>query len=307
MASSEIDTKKIVEFDGTKENYGAFAIKFYALCKVKQLAHVLSSKFKSLLPSREDDSSQTSEQKKAVRENSVVMGMLGIAITGAALMRVIEKMKMKSNEWPDGIACEVWEMMAEKFRPKDVLSRAEQKKKLMKLQLKKGEDPEKLADAIAELEINYRTDVPEDERFSIVVSAAGVHPEYSSTINNEIRIAEKAKEVLTSDELLTVLHDQWKIAGQGEEKVLPVETSLTSVPGVTTAGKTQCWHCGQYGHSKKHCPIWKSLKCTYCGGIGHLAGQCFKDPKNAANVPDWYRNRNSGSAKEEQATVQILV
>ena len=40
------------------------------------------------------------------------------------------------------------------------------------------------------------------------MSAAGVHPEYSSTINNEIRIAEKAKEVLTSDELLTVLHDQ---------------------------------------------------------------------------------------------------
>ena len=124
MASSEIDTKKIVEFDGTKENYGAFAIKFYALCKVKQLAHVLSTKFKLLLPSREDAPSQTSEQKKAVIENSVVMGMLGIAITGAALIRVIdiEKMKMKGNEWPDGIACEVWEMMAEKFRPKDVLS-----------------------------------------------------------------------------------------------------------------------------------------------------------------------------------------
>ena len=54
MASSEIDTKKIVEFDGTKENYGAFAIKFYALCKVKQLARVLSTKFKSLyyLPAR---------------------------------------------------------------------------------------------------------------------------------------------------------------------------------------------------------------------------------------------------------------
>ena len=104
---------------------------------MKQLAHVLSTKFKSLLPSSEDDASQTSEQKKAVRENSIVMGMLGIAITGAALIRVIEKMKMKSNEWPGGIACEVWEMMAEKFRPKDVLSRAEQKKKLMKLELKR--------------------------------------------------------------------------------------------------------------------------------------------------------------------------
>ena len=45
MTNSEIDTKKIVEFDGTKESYGIFAFKFYALCKVKQLAHVLSSKF----------------------------------------------------------------------------------------------------------------------------------------------------------------------------------------------------------------------------------------------------------------------
>ena len=67
MTNSEIDTKKIVEFDGTKESYGIFAFKFYALCKVKQLAHVLSSKFKSLLPTSEDASGQTDKQKKAVK------------------------------------------------------------------------------------------------------------------------------------------------------------------------------------------------------------------------------------------------
>ena len=79
------------------ESYGIFAVKFYALCKMKQLAHVLSSTFKALLPASEDASGQTDEQKKVVKENGIITGMLMVAITGAALIRKIEKMKMKSR------------------------------------------------------------------------------------------------------------------------------------------------------------------------------------------------------------------
>ena len=121
------------------------------------------------------------------------------------------------------------------------------------------------------------------------MSAAGVHPEYSTTINNEIRSAKKAGDTLTSEDLLEILSDQWKIAGEGEGNVPienAIETSLTSAPGAFTNGKLQCWHCGEFGHTKKDCPIWNRLKCTYCGGVGHLADGCFKNPKNVDKVPD---------------------
>ena len=125
------------------------------------------------------------------------------------------------------------EITTNKSRPNDLLALGDQKTKLLELKLEAGHDPEELADAIAELEIEYRKDVPEEERFATVVRVAGIHPEYSATINNEIRNAKKSGVNVTSEDLLEVLHDQWKIAGKGKAVIVdePTETSLVKIRG----------------------------------------------------------------------------
>ena len=63
---------------------------------------------------------------------------------------------MKTDKWPSGRAFAVMEMLLKKYRPKDILSKAHQKKKLMRLKLKNGQDPDEFGTAIVSLEIGYQ-------------------------------------------------------------------------------------------------------------------------------------------------------
>ena len=71
--------------------------------------------------------------------------------------------KTKRDEWPSGRAFAVMEMLLKKYRPKDILSKAHQKKKLMKLKLKNGQDQVEFGTAIASLEIKYRNSFEEED------------------------------------------------------------------------------------------------------------------------------------------------
>ena len=105
---------------------------------------------------------QAREQQAAVKQNTMVAGNLGIAINSASLILKIEK--MKTAEWPNNLAFEIIEMLNKKFRPNDLLVLGEQKTKLLGIKLEPDQDPEELADAIAELEIEYRKDISEEDR-----------------------------------------------------------------------------------------------------------------------------------------------
>ena len=63
--------------------------------------------------------------------------------------------KTKTKSWPSGKAWKFLEGLLKKYQPKDLLVRAEQKKKLMLIGLNKG-DPENLGTRIAQLEIEIR-------------------------------------------------------------------------------------------------------------------------------------------------------
>ena len=88
-----IATKAVPTFSGAREKYGSWLPRFTAFLTVQGLLHVIKATFKSVLPATENAGSQTREQRAAVKQNSMVVGFLGIAINGAALIHKIEKMK----------------------------------------------------------------------------------------------------------------------------------------------------------------------------------------------------------------------
>ena len=330
MSSESVSMKTLPEFDGKQGNFGYWWGKFVSYLNVKSLSHVITAAFKDLLPTTESAAS-TRVEKEAVKENTLVVGLFGIVITGAALLRKIEK--MKSPEWPNGCGYLIADMMLTKYRPNDILSLGDQKTKLLELRLDPGQDPEELNDAIAALEIEYRKDIEESERFAAVVRVAGVHPEYSATINNEIRDAKKNQTELKSEELLEILHDQWKIARKGQDLIsaeAPTATELVSIAGIryrlvpadaqgetslTDAqgggggrgirGRGPCWICGG-PHLKWECPKKKDLKCEYPGCTkphGHATKDCWENPANASKRPSWFVPQT----QQEASTIEVLV
>ena len=107
---------------------------------VKGLKPVLLNDFEAELPESEMESGQTARQKKAVKKNAMEMGYIEMAMSLAQWITKIEKEKKRSNSWPNGRSFCIAEMLLNKYRPKDILSAAKQKKRLMSLDFKMGQD-----------------------------------------------------------------------------------------------------------------------------------------------------------------------
>ena len=124
--------------------------------------------------------------------------------------------KTKTDEWPSGRAFAVMEMLLKKYRPKDSLSNAHQKKKLMSLKSKRGEDPDKFA-----LEIEYRNDFEEEDRIIALVGAAG-HKIASTIISKTKRLENNGKEV-TCDDLIEAMCEHQKTKTEEEASATFIE------------------------------------------------------------------------------------
>ena len=99
------------------------------------------------------------------------MGYLGMALVSSQW--TVKVAETKTDKWPSGRAFAVMEMLLKKYRPKETLLKAHQKKKLMKLKLKNGQDPDEFGTAIASLEIGYRNTFEEEDKIVALVGAAG--------------------------------------------------------------------------------------------------------------------------------------
>ena len=71
------------------------------------------------------------------------------------------------------MAWKLIEKLCTKFKPGDTIASAEQLEKLMKLTLKKGQDPEYLESKIASLETSYGCRIEEKLKIAAIVKAGG--------------------------------------------------------------------------------------------------------------------------------------
>ena len=56
--------------------------------------------------------------------------------------------KSMTAEWPEGVAYLVVELMMKKYKPQDTITRVELRQKLIKVSMKKGQDPSTIFEQI---------------------------------------------------------------------------------------------------------------------------------------------------------------
>ena len=279
---------KIEKFDGTKKRYPVWKSQFSAVCAVKKVQRALSMSFINELPATEAETLNESnddekKQIKAREMNALAMQFLALAMEKPKLLRILKE--AKSNVWPNGLACEVWRRLQEKYQPSDVIAQAEQASKLMDLKLSKREDPEKLLDEMAMIELEYQVDVEEKQRIAAVVKAAG--PQYADAI----RLAQSNKgSAVTADDLVEEMCKSWRISGGKSDDDTPRGGDETVLASTNVGNSDKCYNCGEEGHKANGCPKRSNCKCYRCGKQGHKQYNCLHNPNNKHLRPAWFKS-----------------
>jgi hypothetical protein len=96
-----------------------------------------------------------------------------MAFTTDAAMSVV--FKAKTTEWPGGLAWMVMDLMRKKYRPQDMVTRAELQNKLNNLSMADGENPKVLFKEISTIENRYNIGtkwVDEADQIALVMQKA---------------------------------------------------------------------------------------------------------------------------------------
>jgi hypothetical protein len=167
---------------------------------------------------------------------------------------------------------------------------------LLKIALKKKENPIKILDDIAAVECQFNRSVTEEKRRALVQMIGG--KEYSQIIctTNLMYKTSKGRNA-DADELCQEMYETWRMAGNDEKS-----NKTSSLDGIEMALSTgtfngKCNKCHQKGHKAKHCPHKKKgdagkadssekagasvgsksdKKCNHCHKPGHVEADCWK-------------------------------
>ena len=126
--SADDETKTTTVFDGKQENYGKYRMKLRGEFCAKGIQSALGPKFKDVLPESEDATSQTVKQKDAVKSNIGGMGVLIKTNKSEEILVLLDS--TVSDDWPWGRVNLVIALLDKMFCPKDIMAKAQEKKKL---------------------------------------------------------------------------------------------------------------------------------------------------------------------------------
>ena len=150
-----VSLKQIQKFSGERKHFAVWLTKARAVCALNGVSSGLKAGFKDMLPANDAILLDKTNPKKFQffvdkNANLVVTNLLTVMLCDMdAMIMLIDSTKTKN--WPNGLAWKLIEKLCTKFKLGDTIAAAEQLEKLMKLALKKNQDPEYLESKIVSL------------------------------------------------------------------------------------------------------------------------------------------------------------
>ncbi len=265
--------KQIPKFDGERKHFAVWLTKATAVCALNRVSPALKPGFKDMLPANNAiplDKKKPNELQFIMYKNVnvIAMNLSTVMLCDMdAMIMLIDS--TKTEDWPDGLAWKLIEKLCEKFKPSDMIASAEQLEKLMKLKLKKKQDPEYLESKIASLETNYGCQIREDLKIAAIVMAGG--HQYSDTIRSKTKAIKRAGGNVTSADLIQAMVESFRIYGKADSDMSDRDNKVIAT---ATSFKFNCNLCEKGGHKAKHCPQHDKIKCEHCGQSGHKKTTC---------------------------------
>ncbi len=284
-------------FSGKNDEFQVWWTKFRAFATAKGVIQALLGRERDLPLSEnaEPDENEATEKRKikARERNSLAMAYLLSAFTQEADISLAYE-AMEDPDWPGGLAYIVVQKLLEVYQPKDKLNTVELYDKLLKVKMKKKEDPKILFEQIAKIQNWYNSGstkkVDKDQLIAVVMKAAP--KEYASILNTE---------QITQGEHLSLTHLRVAM-NQYYRSVYGSDNNDTSEKAeMTLAAKNSS---GEKGGKKKSlranaiCAENKGIRLKTAGQIPKMQISALSDKVNATST-------TSGSPPKESEEIQL--
>ncbi len=292
--------KQILKFSGERKHFPVWLTKATAVCALNGVSPSLKAGFKDMLLANDTillDKTKPNEFQFIVNKNAnlVAMNLLTVMLCDTDAMKMLID-STKTKDWPNGLAWKLIEKLCTKFKPGDTIASAEQLEKLMKLKLKKNQDPEYLESKIASLETSYGCQIEEKLKIAAIVKAGG--KQYSGDICSETKAIKRAGGNVTSADLIQAMMECFRISGKAYSDTN--DSSDDEVILAATEFKFSCNLSGKSGHKAKDCPQRNNIKCEHCGRLGHTKATCWKLEANKNKRPEWWTDKAAVTADEDE-------
>ena len=226
------------------------------------------------------------KQHEAKRRNAVAVASLTMAFTTQALMKHVNK--ACDEDWPGGLAHKIVKSLFAKYRPKDNITKVELRMMLNKVSMKSTDEPDKLFEQLGEIQ-NYDTNGNVDEADLMAVVFTVAPAKYQSVLSS-LQLEKKDK--LTLEDLEEAMDQVWRqnsaIKGNSNNDSNKDELNLATQDN---------------GETKKSRRF--KGKCNRCGKEGHMARNCWTDPKNADKCPNGYKVPEIAAASTGKSSKEL--
>ena len=279
-------------FDGDRDNFQLWWVRFEAYGLVKGFSPALSKTREADLPRDGRDELDVTEPagkraKAAITRNNLAIASMTMAFTTSGLINKVYK--ARTTEYPGGLAHLLVADLLKECQPKDRISKVEAKVKLLDIKMKSGGDPKEIFEQISKVENEHNDDtrtLDKDDLIAVVLHAT--EENCVSVLTSEMR---QKGDAVTMDDLKEAMDQHYRLMSQ--------TTNESNELGLVST----CYDCGEEGHQKKNCPKLKNNRrrnnnndekqkgkfkgtCFHCGKAGHKKENCWELDKNSSKRPE---------------------